>query len=420
MIEEIEKSYSIAKDNYQDIGVDVQIALEKLETFNLSIHCWQGDDVSGFESPNAELSGGGIQVTGDYPGRARTVSELRQDFEEILSLIPGIHRINLHAIYGEFGGKKVDRNQISINHFQGWIDWAKKKGVKLDFNPTLFSHPKANEGFTLSHKSQNIREFWIEHVKRCREISAEIGKQLNDTCIHNIWIPDGMKDIPIDRRGFRLRLKDSLDEILAIKYPKSFMRDSLEGKLFGIGSESFVVGSHDFYLSYAISNRTLLTLDTGHYHPTESVADKISAILPFIEGIVFHLSRGVRWDSDHVAILNDDLISLAQEIVKCSEREKTYLCTDWFDASINRISAYVIGLRAILKALLLALLQPWEQLKEYEGIGDYTHRLALLEDIKALPFGAIWNYYCNKHDVPLDFDWMKRIEDYEKEVLFKR
>ena len=420
MTEDIEKTYDIAKNYYQEFGIDTNLAIEQLKSFSLSIHCWQADDVGGFETPNSQLEGGGIQVTGNYLGKPKNILQLRQDLEKILSLIPGNHRINLHAIYGEFGGQNVDRDQISKEHFEGWINWAKDQGLKLDFNSTLFSHPKSDEGFTLSHKSKKIREFWIEHVNRCREISAEIGKQLNDPCIHNIWIPDGMKDISIDRQGYRLLLKESLDEILSKKYSRSHVKDSLEGKLFGIGSESFVVGSHDFYLSYAISNKTLITLDAGHFHPTESVADKISAILPFVEGIVFHLSRGVRWDSDHVVIQNDVLNNIAGEIVKCKEREKLFLCTDWFDASINRIAAYIIGLRAIIKALLYALLHPWDQLKEYEERGDYTHRLALVENIKTLPFGAIWNYYCSKMKIPLDIDWIKEVDEYEKNVLLKR
>ncbi|MHA1688137.1 MAG: L-rhamnose isomerase [Promethearchaeota archaeon] len=413
-------AYNQAQEFFEEFGINTDTVLKQLQSYSISIHCWQGDDVGGFETPESELKGGGIQVTGNYPGKARSISELQQDLEKVLSLIPGNHGINLHASYGDFGGKRVDRDQISIDHFQNWIEWAKALGIHLDFNCTLFSHPKAENGFTLTSNDKEIRAFWINHVKRCREISAEIGKQLNHVCVHNIWIPDGMKDIPIDRMKYRKVLKDSLDEIFTKKFPKQYMRDSLEGKLFGIGSESYVVGSHDFYLSYAISNKTLITFDTGHYHPTESIADKISAVLPFVDGIVLHLSRGVRWDSDHIVILDDIIIQIMEEIVKCNASDKIFICTDWFDASINRIGAYVIGLRAILKALLMALLKPWDQLREYEEEGDYTRRLALLEDLKTVPHGAIWNYYCHEMHVPLDFEWIHDIKKYEKDVLLKR
>ncbi len=418
--EKINNAYDQAQEFFEEFGINTATVLKQLQSYSLSIHCWQGDDVGGFETPEAELKGGGIQVTGRYPGKARSISELQQDLEKVLSLVPGKHGISLHASYGDFKGKRVDRDQITIDHFQNWIDWAKTMGIHLDFNCTLFSHPKAESGFTLTSNDKEIRTFWINHVKRCREISAKIGKQLNHACIHNIWIPDGMKDIPIDRMKYRMMLKDALDEILAEKYPKQYMRDSLEGKLFGIGSESYVVGTHDFYLSYAITNKTLITFDIGHYHPTESIADKISAVLPFIEGIVFHLSRGVRWDSDHVVILNDEIIQIMEEIVKCNAPDKIFVCTDWFDASINRIAAYVIGLRAILKALLMALLKPWDHLREIEEEGDYTRRLALLEDLKTVPIGAVWNYYCNEMHVPLDFEWIQSMKKYEKDVLLKR
>jgi len=420
MEDRILNSYNLALKKYKEYNVDVEEVLETLSEVPISIHCWQGDDVGGFEKPGAQISGGGIQATGNYPGKAQNIKELRQDFEKVISLVPGNHRIALHASYGDFGGKFVDRNEITPEHFQSWIDWAKKVNIKLDFNCTLFSHPKADAGFTLSSKSKEIREFWIEHVKRCREISAEIGKQFRDPCIHNIWIPDGMKDIPVDRAGHRLILKDSLDEILRKKIPESQMLDSLEGKLFGIGSESYVVGSHEFYLSYAITNNTLLTIDSGHYHPTESVGDKISAIIPFIKGLLLHVSRGVRWDSDHVVILNDDLIQLAEEIVRSHAMEKIKIALDFFDASINRIGAYVIGIRATQKALLYALLQPLDLLQDYEESGQYFQRLAFLEELKTLPYGAIWNYFCLKNEVPMGKNWIKDIEIYEKEVLVNR
>ena len=420
MDELIQNSYDLAIKKYEEYNVDVEKVLETLIKIPISIHCWQGDDVGGFERPDAQISGGGIQATGNYPGKARTIEELRKDFEMVLSLVPGNHRIALHASYGDFGGKLIDRNEITPDHFQSWIDWAKKVNIKLDFNCTLFSHPKAAAGFTLSSKSKEIREFWIEHVKRCREICAEMGKQLGDPCIHNIWIPDGMKDIPVDRAGHRILLKESLDEILKKNYPATDMIDSLEGKLFGIGSESYVVGSHEFYLSYAIANNTLLTIDTGHFHPTESVGDKISAILPFVKGLLLHVSRGIRWDSDHVVIVSDDLVQLTEEIVRSRALDKIRIALDFFDASINRVGAYVIGIRATQKALLYALLQPLDLLREYEEKGEYFQRLALLEELKTLPFGAIWNYFCARNNVLVGNTWIKEVEKYENEVLKDR
>ncbi|MFX1323932.1 MAG: L-rhamnose isomerase [Promethearchaeota archaeon] len=413
-------SIEIAQKAYAEFNIDIEKVIEDLNNFHLSIHCWQGDDVSGFEKPESKLTGGGIQVTGQYPGKARNIDELQKDLEKVLSLLPGSHRIDLHAIYGDFQGKFIERNEIEIKHFQNWINWAKDKGIKLDFNPSLFSHPKANTGFTLSDKNKENREFWIEHVKRSRIISNEIGKQLQDPCIHNIWIPDGMKEIPIDRERHRILLKESLDEILSEKYSQNNIKDSLEGKLFGIGSESFVTGSHDFYLSYAIANNIMLTLDTGHFHPTESVADKLSAILPFNNGVVLHISRGIRWDSDHVVIGNDDLNQLCEEIVRSTFKEKIHICTDWFDGSLNRIMGYVIGSRAILKSLMLALLQPWKMLKEFEESGRSAQKLAFLEEFKTLPFGVIWNYYCTKNNVPFGRQWIQEVEKYENLVLNKR
>ena len=420
MKDKIERYYSNANNQYLEFGIDTDKILSQLKEIQVSIPCWQGDDVGGFERPNAEISGGGIQATGNYPGKARTIRELQEDLRKALSLIPGTHRINLHASYGDFGEKFVDRSEINPEYFQSWIDWAKNINIKLDFNCTLFSHPRADAGFTLSSKSKDIREFWIEHVKRCREISAEMGKQLGDPCIHNIWIPDGMKDIPVDRIGHRLLLKESLDEILKKPYPESYMMDSLEGKLFGIGSESYVVGSHEFYLSYAIANNTLFTIDTGHYHPTESVGDKISAILPFIRGLLLHVSRGVRWDSDHVPILNDEIIQLAEEIVRSRQMERIHLALDFFDASINRIAALVIGARATLKSILYALLQPIDLLQEYEENGQYFQRLALLEECKTMPFGAVWDYFCLNNDIPIGKEWIKEIESYENRILNTR
>ena len=412
--------YGLAKDKYSDLGVDVEERLNQLESIALSIHCWQGDDVVGFESPDAKLEGGGIIATGNYPGRARTLNELREDYDFSLSLIPGKHRVNLHAIYGDFSDTPVDRTEISIEHFQSWVDWAIERDLGIDFNATLFSHPKCESGFTLSSKNKEIREFWISHVERCREISTEMGKQLKNPVIHNLWIPDGSKDIPVDRIGHRSLLKDSLDSIYSQKYPPDTMKDALEGKLFGIGSESFVVGSHDFYLSYALTNGLILTMDTGHYHPTESVADKISSILPFTNEILIHVSRGVRWDSDHVVLLSDELVQLAEEIVRSKALKKVHLALDYFDASINRIGAWIIGARATLKSLLYAFLQPWELLLEYEEDGKNFQRLALLEELKSLPYGVIWDYYCSKMNVPIGRDWMRNVEEYEESVLKKR
>ncbi|MFX1339311.1 MAG: L-rhamnose isomerase [Promethearchaeota archaeon] len=422
MMEEfIEKSYKLAEKRYFEYGINTEEILNKLKKVSLSIHCWQGDDVGGFERTDAGLSGGGILATGNYPGKARTIQELQQDLEKAISLIPGeSHRVNLHSIYGDFGGKFIERNEIKSEFYQGWIDWAKNNNLKIDFNSTLFSHPNADNGFTLSSKSKEIREFWIEHVNRCREISAEIGKQLGDSCIQNIWIPDGSKDIPVDRMGHRQLLKESLDEIFKKKFSSNLMKDSIEGKLFGIGSEAFVVGSHDFYLSYAISHKMMLTIDTGHFHPTESIADKISAILPFIPELMLHISRGLRWDSDHVVIVSDDLIQLYEEVIRSQATDRIHFALDFFDASINRIGAWVIGARAVQKALLYALLQPIKILKDYEENAKYFQRLSLLEELKTLPFGAVWDYFCFKNNVPIGKEWIKEIEKYEEMVLKKR
>ncbi len=412
--------YTLANKQYSELGVDVEGCIKQLEAISLSIHCWQGDDVSGFETPDAKLGGGGILATGNYPGRARSLPELQEDYVFALSLIPGQHRVNLHAIYGDFSKGFVERDAITIENFQSWVDWAYERNLGIDFNPTLFSHPKAESGFTLSSRDKGTREFWIEHVQRCREISSKIGKQLKNPVIHNLWIPDGSKDIPVDRMGHRSLLKESLDDIFSKKFPQNTMKDALEGKLFGLGSESFVVGSHDFYLSYAIKNGLILTMDTGHYHPTESVADKISSILPFTNEILLHISRGVRWDSDHVVILTDELVQLAEELVRRRAIDKVHLALDFFDASINRIGAWVIGARAVLKSLLYALLQPWEMLLEYEESGKNFQRLALLEELKSLPFGVIWDNYCQKMNVPVGRAWIGKVEDYEVSVLRKR
>jgi len=416
----IEKTYHLARERYSQLGVNSDRALEILENVSLSLHCWQGDDLGGFEKLDSRLEGGGLQVTGNYPGRARTVDELRMDLKKAYSLIPGCHRLNLHAIYGDFGGKPVDRNEINLEHYKGWIDWAKQEGLKLDFNPTCFSHPKANSGFTLSSKDEEIREFWIEHVKRCREISAKIGKELQSPCIHNLWIPDGTKDIPVDRWAHRSLLREALDEIYAVEYSPLEMKDSIESKLFGIGSESFVVGSHEFYLGYALSRGKMLCLDLGHFHPTESVADKISSILQFSEELLLHISRGVRWDSDHVVILNDEVKSLTEEIVRSNALDRVHIALDFFDASMNRIGAWVIGARATLKGLLCALLEPLDKLREAENSGNNFARLALIEELKTMPFGPVWDYCCLRMNVPAGESWMEEVKRYEEEVTNRR
>jgi len=415
----IEKSYQLASERYRDLGADTDKALQWLATVPISLHCWQGDDVGGFEKLGTGL-GGGLAATGNYPGKARTPAELRADAEKALSLIPGKHRFNLHAFYGEFGGKKVDRDEIEPKHFKGWIDWAKKLGIGLDFNPTFFSHPKAADNFTLSHADKGIRKFWVDHGIACRKIGGAIGKALGKTCVTNFWIPDGMKDIPVDRVGPRKRLTHSLDEIFGVPVDPKLNLDSVEGKLFGIGCESYTVGSHEYYLGYAVSRQKLFTLDTGHYHPTETITDKISAVFQFMPEILLHVSRGVRWDSDHVVILNDDLLALAQELVRGDYREETHIGLDYFDASINRIAAWVIGTRNMLKALLQAMLEPAAKLQVAEESGDYTTRLALMEEAKSLPFSAVWDYYCAKNGVPVGEAWLAEVKQYEKSVLSKR
>lgn len=415
----IENAYKIAKDVYAQHGIDTDTALKVLETIPISIHCWQGDDVCGFEN-DFGLQGAGIQATGNYPGKARTAQELRADLNKVLSLIPGTHRLNLHAIYAESGGAKVDRDQLRPEHFANWVDWAKEHGMGLDFNPTFFAHSKADTGFTLASYDKGIRDFWIDHGIACRKIGEYFGKELGSPCITNIWIPDGLKDTPADRQTPRLLLKESLDTILKEKIDPAFNLDSVEAKLFGIGSESYVVGSHEFYLGYAIASQTLLCLDAGHFHPTETIIDKITAVLTFLDEILLHVSRDVRWDSDHIVTLNDDLRAIAQEIIRLKDTSRVHIGLDFFDASVNRIAAWVIGTRNMIKGLLLALLEPIEQLRAYEKEGDFTSRLAWMEELKTLPFGAVWNYYCHKHDVPAGIQWMDDVHQYEKDVLSKR
>jgi L-rhamnose isomerase len=415
----VEKAYTLARERYAGLGVDTAKALKTLAGVSISIHCWQGDDVGGFENADG-LLGGGIAVTGNYPGKARTPDELRADFEKATSLVPGNHRLSLHASYAELNRKKVDRDALGIEHFQNWVAWAKAKKIGLDFNQTYFSHPKSADGFTLTHTDKGIRQFWIEHGIRCREIGAEFGKALGQTCLTNLWIPDGMKDTPADRKKYRARLAESLDAVFAKKIDPKLNVDSVEPKLFGIGSESFVVGSHEFYLGYAVSRKKLLTLDAGHYHPTEGIADKISSVLQYLPEIALHVSRGVRWDSDHVVTLTDDLHATAQEIVWGDYLGRVRIGLDYFDASINRIAAWVIGTRNMCRALLLALLAPIEKLRAAEAAGDFTARLALMEEAKTLPAGAVWDYHCLQSGVPAGESWLAEVKRHEKDVLSKR
>jgi L-rhamnose isomerase len=416
---QIEQAYRLARERYATLGVDTDKALKQLTGIPVSVHCWQGDDVGGFENAGEAL-GGGLAVTGNYPGKARTPEELRADFEKALSVLPGPHRFNLHACYAEMSGRKVDRDELSADQFKNWIAWAKTIKIGLDFNPTYFAHPKVVGGFTLTSADKAIRQFWIEHGIRCREIGAAIGKALGKTCLNNLWIPDGMKDTPADRRGPRERLAESLDAILKKKIDRKYNVDSVEPKLFGIGAESYTPGSSEFYLGYAVSRQILLTLDAGHFHPTEGIADKISSVLCYLPEIALHVSRGVRWDSDHVVTLTDELLAIAQEIVWGGQAGRVRIGLDYFDASINRVAAWVIGARNMRKALLLALVAPIAKLKQLEAEGDYTSRLALMEDAKLLPAGAVWDYYCACEGVPVGETWLAEVKEYERTVLAKR
>lgn len=414
----IRQAYNLAAARYAELGVDTQEAIQALHHVSISIHCWQGDDIGGFETERTAL-GGGLAITGNHPGKARNADELRSDLEMALSLIPGSHRINLHAIYGEFGGRKVDRDNIQVKHFQSWIDWAKQCQLGLDFNPTCFSHPKANDGFTLSHTDASIRRFWIDHCSACREIGAAMGKALGSPTVTNVWIPDGYKDLPADRLSPRERLEESLNEIFSIRLPQKYNLDAIEAKLFGIGSENYVVGSHEFYLGYAVKNQKLLCLDAGHFHPTESIADKISSTLLFVPRLLLHVSRGVRWDSDHVVTLDDGLLSICQEIVRNRVMDRVHIGLDFFDASINRIAAWTIGTRNTLKSVLCALLEP-SAIPLAEKNGDLTRRLALMEECKSLPWNAVWDYFCMMSEVPVGVQWMDEVARYERNVLSKR
>ena len=416
---QINQSFEDAKVRYADFGIDVEAAVNQLDKLSISLHCWQADDVKGFEVTGGDLTGG-IQATGNYPGSARTVAELRSDIEKVLTLLPGKHRLNLHAIYGDFGSEIVDRDQIEPKHFQSWIDWANKIGIKLDFNSTFFSHPKSSTGLTLSSPDKDIQAFWMEHLRRCRYIAAEIGRQQGSACIHNIWIPDGTKDRTVNRYAYRANLKYALDTVLAEKIDSKYLVDCIESKLFGIGLESYTVGSHEFYLGYGAKNNMVVTLDAGHFHPTEVISDKISSLLLFVPEIMLHVSRPVRWDSDHVVILDDELQHLTQEIVRANALDRVHVGLDYFDASINRIGAYVVGVRATQKAFLMALLEPTEQLRAFEANDQNFERLAMLEEAKSLPWAAVYDYYCMKNGVVAGAAYVADIQQYEKEVTGKR
>jgi L-rhamnose isomerase len=419
MNDQIQKTFDYAVAEYAAIGVDVNHALTQLDKLPISLHCWQADDVTGFENVNGNLTGG-IQATGNYPGKARTIAELRADIDKAMELIPGNHRVNIHAFYGDFGGEAVDRDQIEPKHFQSWIHWAKEKGYKLDFNATCFSHEKSADGLTLSHPDPAIRAFWVEHVIRCRKIAEEMGRQLGSKCMHNIWIPDGSKDVTVNRLQYRQNLKDSLDTIFEYKTNDEYMKDCIESKVFGIGLENYTVGSHEFYMGYGIKNNIPITLDSGHFHPTEIISDKISSLLLFSSEIMLHVTRNIRWDSDHVVILNEELVAIAQEIVRADAVDKVHVGLDYFDASINRIGAYVVGVRATQKALLQAFLEPIAKLRQYEANGQNFERMALLEEAKSMPWGAIYNYYCAKKGVIVGEAYIADIQQYEKDVTSKR
>lgn len=413
----IEQAYAIAKERYAELGVDTDAALAKLQKISLSLHCWQADDVTGFENPDAQLSGG-IQATGNYPGKARNIEELRQDILTATSMIPGRHRLSLHASYADFRTTgAVDRDALRPEHFASWMEWAEANDMKLDFNSTSFSHPKSGM-LSLANPDEGIRRFWIEHTKRCREIAEEMGRRQGDPTMLNIWIHDGSKDATVNRLEYRRLLKESLDEIFATDY--SNMKDCIEAKLFGIGAESYTVGSYDFYLGYGAKYGKIVTLDTGHFHLTESIADKVSSLLLFTPEIMLHVSRPIRWDSDHVVIMNDDTLELAKEIVRCDALDRVHIGLDYFDASINRIGAYVIGSRATQKCLLQALLEPLAKLREYEASERFFERLALLEEAKNLPWNAVWDMFCLQNDVPVGEAFIADVERYENEVTSKR
>ncbi|ATM01065.1 L-rhamnose isomerase [Aeromonas sp. MR19] len=414
----IETAFALAKQQYAALGVDVDQALTTLATIPVSMHCWQGDDVGGFEADAGALTGG-IQATGNYPGKARDAIELRRDLDLAMSLIPGAKRLNLHAIYLE-AESPVARDKIEPKHFANWVSWAKERGVGLDFNPSCFSHPLSADGMTLSHPDPEIRRFWIDHCKASRRISASFGQALGTPSVMNIWIPDGMKDLPADRLGPRQRLMAALDEVLAERIDEAHHIDAVESKLFGIGAESYTVGSNEFYLGYASSRDIALCLDAGHFHPTEVISDKISAASLFVRHLLLHVSRPVRWDSDHVVLLDDETQAIANEIIRNELLARVHIGLDFFDASINRIAAWVIGTRNMKKALLRALLEPIEMLRQAECKGDYSTRLALMEETRSLPWQAVWDYACAREGVAVGVDWLDAVKEYEVQELLTR
>ncbi len=417
--QQVESAYALAKERYAALGVDTDKALDTLAGISISLHCWQADDVGGFENPGEPLSGG-IAAFGNYPGKPRNADEMRRDLDKVYSMLPGSHRLALHMIYAETGGQNLGRNGVQPEHFARWVDWAKANGHGLDMNQTMFGHPMADSGFTLSSYDDKVREFWIEHCILSRHIGKYFGESLGTPCVTNLWIPDGMKDTPIDRKRPRELLTESLDAIYAEKIDPRYNLDSVEGKLFGLGSESYVVGSHEFYLGYAITRKILLTLDSGHFHPTETIVDKISSVMQYVDDLMLHVSRNLRWDSDHVVVLSDELQGIMQEVVRGGFLDRVHIGLDYFDASINRVAAYVIGARNAQRGLLLALLEPIEQMRAFDVAGDYTSRLAMLEDLKGMPFGAVWDMFCQRHNVPVGIAIMDDIRAYEKAELSKR
>ena len=416
--EHITQAYQDAKERNAAIGVDTDAALKKLQAIKISMHCWQGDDVKGFMMPEGDLTGG-IMSTGNYPGAAKTPDQLRQDLEKAFSLIPGQHKLNLHAIYLDTD-EKVDLNEIEPKHFEKWVAWAKEQGLGLDFNPTFFSHPMMKDGFTLSHPDKEVRDYWIEHGKRSRKVAEYMGKELGQVCYNNFWVPDGFKDNPVDRLSPRKRLMESLDEIFADQVDETYTQDAVESKLFGLGAEAYTVGSHEFYMGYGLTRGKIILLDAGHFHPTEVISNKLSSLALFGKGIMLHVSRPVRWDSDHVVIMDDELQDIAKELVRNGLLDKAVIGLDFFDATINRIAAWVIGTRNTQKSLLKALLEPTKDLKDMENSFDFTSRLAYTEELKDFPYADVWNYFCLQNDVPVGLDWLTNVRQYEEEVLSKR
>lgn len=418
MTKTVEERYQDAKAHYAEIGVDTEDALKKLQDLKISMHCWQGDDVKGFLNPDGELTGG-IMSTGNYPGAAHTPDQLRQDVEKAFSLIPGSHKLNLHAIYLDTD-EPVDLDEIEPKHFAKWASWANEQGVGLDFNPTFFSHPMMKDGMTLAHPDKEVRDFWIEHGKRSRKVAEYLGKKTGQTCINNFWMPDGMKDNPIDRYTPRKRMMESLDEIFTEDLNEEYTQEAVESKLFGLGTEAYTVGSHEFYMGYGLTRNKLICLDAGHFHPTEVISNKLSSLALFSKGIMLHVSRPVRWDSDHVVIMDDELQEIGKELVRNDLLGKTNIGLDFFDATIHRIAAWIVGTRNTQKALLKAMLEPTEDLKAIELDFDYTKRIVLTEELKDFPYADVWNYFCALNNVPVGMDWYEEVKNYEKDVLALR